>query len=147
MNLQIFHALYSLDKLEPYKVADYAAGLLTQGLDSKSLRVLAGFNSESDREEIKNYLEKTFQELKLSKLSRKEATMVLAKEFARQIVNGEIEPYEGARKIWGELCIGTDYPKELNTFIVDAADYEETYPKDPKFLESIVDNAKKLTFL
>jgi hypothetical protein len=55
-----------------------------------------------------------------------------------------LDPYEGARKIWWDVWNNYGKPKELSIFVNDATDYEETYPKDPKILESIVDNAKKL---
>lgn len=144
MDLQNFQARWTLDKLRHAELSKVASDMLVDGLDSESLRILAGLSSASDPEEIFKYFELSMKELKLQKLSKGEASLVLAKDIAKKIVSREIDPYRGARQIWAEACVVDDYPKELNVFIVDASDYEERYPKDPKILDSIVANAKRL---
>lgn len=145
MNIQLFQALWSLNKLKENELPSFAAELLNAGLDSVSLRVLAGLEKNADTDEILRYFQSTVNELGLTKISPREASFILAKHIAEKIISGTIDPYTGAREIWSEVCTGNDYPKELNAFIVDASDYEEHHPKDPKILVNIVENAKRLS--
>ncbi len=59
-----------------------------------------GKHIEGKEPEVGPLFTKALSELGIPVPSRDEASMTIAREFARQIIAGESSPYEGARRIW-----------------------------------------------
>ena len=142
MDLKTFQALWSLEEISTSELPKFATELLAQNYDSESLCVLAGLDG-SDWESVNFYFKKMLREMDIIPLKKREAGIILAKNIAKKIVSAEVDPEKGAREIW-RISRASDSPKELDGFIVDVTDYEEHFPRNPEFLESITERARKL---
>ena len=69
-------------------------------------------------------LRQAFHEAGLEPIDERAARWRLAYEAARQIVDAEVSPLEGATALW-HLCNELDMPKPLRYFVYLAADYGE----------------------
>ena len=98
-------------------LVDAAAEALAAGLDSPTLRVLAGTPHSSADAEASELAEATFNELGLDIESRLSSAALIegARQLARRFIAGEMEARELARLLYG-LYVGADYPAELNTW-------------------------------
>jgi hypothetical protein len=119
--------------LQSEELPGRAAAALEQGLDSSSLRVLAGLKDPigSDLERIVDRVAAEL-ELKLPE-SKRDAVLLAARGIAQRILSGEMTPSDGARRIWS-LWID-DYPEELLLFVGAASqldDYVAERVRDPK---------------
>src|SRR5262245_50935256 len=83
---------------------------LLEGYDSPSLRMLAGL-TEKDIDQAVPLFKKAVMELGWPLPDRLEAVKSLSRQVARQILSGEVQPYEGSKRIW-ELTLkaGGDPP-------------------------------------
>ncbi len=74
----------------------------------------------------------------------KEATVILAREILKSILDGEIEPYKGARKIWNKLARQTGADQRLILFIGLASEYEDSSSKVDRehYSNRIIEEAK-----
>jgi hypothetical protein len=99
--------------LDGSEYVDWAMDCLEEGLDSKSLRLLAGFDKKhpykSDFEEL---FRQSLNELDWKYLSNEEVLFDYTKSLARQILSGEIKPAKGVEKIYG-IYIQLGLPSEL----------------------------------
>ena len=81
-------------------VQKLAIRLLEEGRSSPALYELAGTPAFALGRDLDGLVEQMFNELDVQRLTDGEATLLLAQQIADDIVNGRIEPYEGARRIW-----------------------------------------------
>jgi hypothetical protein len=130
MNIDIINARWILDLLPSEEIPGFATEALTEGLDTPSLRILAGFNNPI-LSEIGPIFEKALHELGVINYSRQEAALLLAHFYAKQIVDGTLKPYEGASKIWREASdiVRQDNIHSLDPFIYWADEYESSNNK------------------
>lgn len=125
MELPLFQALWQLRELPPEKVHVEATRLLESGLESPALIELAGAVTASSFAEIDPIARQAFSELGASDLSDNEARWIVAFNVARQIVAAEIEPFDGASRLWS-LATDLRLPGQpINYFVYLAADYAE----------------------
>ena len=115
-------AQWRLGRLRSAELPALAGAALDRGLDSPALRQLAGLPASIDYEAV-DLLRQVARELDIPIPDEREALLALARSIARQIVDGDVPPYDGARQIWG-LC-GGDYPEELLAFVDAASDMDD----------------------
>lgn len=98
-------------------LVDAAADALAAGLDSPTLRVLAGTPHSSADAEASELAERTFNELGLDIESRMSSTALIegARQLARRFLAGEMEARELTRVLYG-LYVRADYPDALNAW-------------------------------
>jgi hypothetical protein len=102
---------------------------LLAGVDTPSLRMLAGLGRNEERE-ARDLFAAVIDELNLSAQipgDETEALWLLARQSAANIVNGTIDPLKGADIIWKDFIEPLDYPPALMPFpnaIVAAYDPE-----------------------
>jgi hypothetical protein len=99
-------------------LVDAAAAALASGLDSPTLRVLAGsarFSAEADATEL---AAATFAELGLDIEPRLSSAALIdgARQLARSFLAGDVEARQLARLLAG-LYVQAGYPAELNTWL------------------------------
>jgi hypothetical protein len=75
-----------------------AVDALSNGLDSPSLRVLAGANPKEAG--LGELFESAIDELGYSSVDKKYAAIYLSRQIAERITAGQIGEYEGAKGIW-----------------------------------------------
>lgn len=110
---QFFLRINLEPNLEDSEYVDWAMECLVDGFDSKSLRLLAGFDKrhpyKADFEEL---FRKSLDELGWDYLSDKEVLFDYAKSLAKQILSEEIEINEGVEKL-NSVYILLGFPTEL----------------------------------
>lgn len=108
---------------------DAAVRALEVGCDSTSLRILAGL-TVADADEAKVMFDRVLVELDVSWPAKRDAAVLLARELAKEILNGTTAPYAGAKQIWKlSLRTADGHVPELDPFIYAASAWEER-PED-----------------
>lgn len=120
--------LWSLGRLRSEELPIVAGEWLSKGLDSASLRLLAGETSPimSDAGPL---FEKCLAELGFVAPNKNEALLALAKHCAQEIVDGNVTPYEGAGRICREVASQMDHPSPLFLSFVGAASELDDVPE------------------
>jgi lipoprotein-releasing system ATP-binding protein len=131
----------------------WAGKALEAGLDTKSLRILAGLNLPRERDEIEPYFRKAVAELELKWPSWEEATYSHLREIAEAILSRQITPSEGCSTIY---CLSADlgHPQALRNWIylddqLSLTDYRnlteaELEAEVQREAESIIQNADQV---
>lgn len=114
----------AVDRLPPESLPDVATGALMHGYDSPSLRELAGAPVD-DHEANRPLLAAAVSKIGLEIPSQSAAHWFLVRELATQILDGSIDPYAGARRIWAEHWHEMNRPDELADFVALTSDWED----------------------
>jgi hypothetical protein len=121
-----------------------AVGLLTAGFDSRALVELAGL-SGADTGEARVLRDRALGEMSVAVPNPREATIRLARELARKIVDGSLPPYDGAERIWDlTLRINPERIHELDPFVYAASEWRSRPGDRPFFESAIVSEARAL---
>jgi len=105
--------------VQPEELIRLAVDALLAGVDTPSLRMLAGLGRNEELE-ARGLFRAVLDELDLSaEVPEREldALRSLAREVAAAIVNKDIEPVEAAHRIWQDFAAPLDYPPELMPFV------------------------------
>ena len=109
---QFFAKLY-LQKASSDDYVDWAFACLDEGLDSKSLRLLAALSkNHSIKADFEELFRLSLNELDWNYLSKKEVLIDYAKDLAKQILSGEIEPEDGI-EIINKIYLQLNFPPQL----------------------------------
>jgi hypothetical protein len=142
--LQLVAAKAVLDLATPQDLADAATAALEDDLDSPSLRLLAGLTSD-DLDEARALLDRALVELSLRKPNQRDAVLDLAHEFAAEVVEETLAPYQGAKRIWElTLRVPEEHLPELDSFVYAASEWEDRPEDRARFDEGIVTAARAL---
>ena len=128
MNRSLTLTLWALGRLPSEQLPEVATDWLAKGLDSPSLRQLAGVGSPV-MSEVGPLFEKVLAELEVAAPNKEEALMFLDRHYAQQIVEGTVSPYEGAQKIWWQVTNAFKKPSQLLLTFVGAASELEDLPE------------------
>ena len=123
METELAAANWNLGYLASEELPRIALAWLSTGLDSPSLRILAG-ESQPIMSEVGPMFERALQELNIPTPSPAEATMQIARHIAHEIVTGFRTPYAGAKEIW-RLSSSCGTVDTLLAFVGQASDYED----------------------
>jgi hypothetical protein len=117
-----------------------ACSALVDGLDSPSLRVLAGLDGK-DHVEVRKYLEKVLYELEGEALpTRDEAAWILVRHLIDAIVDGAIEPHEGLHTLIHNVYWAMDWSTSSTKFVGDSIGIQKLYGLCDSFDELSVAN-------
>ena len=141
-------AFWQLELLPSEDLPPIAANALEKGLDSPSLRILAG-----EMEKVASIVGPLFlaalRELGIPLPDPASAQMTAARFYARKIVDGSLSPYEGAYCIWWEIANEAYPTKEeseiwnrLRVFVGLASEYEGNPRHQKEYEDQIVQEAK-----
>ena len=127
--------------------SEVAMGALVDGCDSPALRILAGLMA-CEADEARELFDQVLVELNVSKPSKRDAVMHLARETAKRIVTGDTAPFEGAEQIWDlSRHLADEHLIELDTFGYAVSEWDDR-PEDRRvFEDGIVAAAKELVSL
>jgi len=116
MDIKLLAAYWSLGQLNSEALPRLAQEALENGLDSPSIRMLAGEQNPimSDAAPV---FEQALVELSVDIPTKREAAIQIAQHHAEAIVSGKISPAEGARRIIGEAYRQCDELNELLVFV------------------------------
>lgn len=155
MNLDIEIALWAIGMRDVRMLPSIALQAHSDGLDGPALNALsrAGNFQPADADKLLRQavmeMKKTFptKEQAESFLALKKMEgLTIAKQIAKDILNGETTPYEGARKIWWNVWNDYGRLEELTEFVGLADDYEdhELDGQRNQICNEIITAAKKL---
>ena len=143
MKIELAQALRQIGKLAAETLPDVAIQALGRGFDGPALRELAGLQRPTEQD-IGNLFERALKEVGCLPISKREAGLIVANDIAQDIINGNIEPYEGARRIWWDIWDQNRELDELKVFVGLASGYEEEPSHRQEYIVDIIKEARKL---
>jgi len=123
--LMISLSKYVLGRLAGEKIPEIALTLLENGYENDEILELIGMHKPTLQDGEKIFL-KGLAKLSIQLPDVSGATYCLARQIAQMIIDGEITPYEGARKIWWDLANVENADRRLKSFIGLASEYEDS---------------------
>ncbi|MFL5407223.1 MAG: hypothetical protein ACJ79O_15390, partial [Myxococcales bacterium] len=118
--------LWTLGFLGPDELPEIATKALVAGLDTPSLRCLAGSDGE-DSPTLNKLFEEVLSELGLAGMTRADAARRYAAMVSGQILRGEVSPIEGARLIVGAARrVDERNFHDLDPFIYCESEYDDS---------------------
>ena len=145
VNLRLVAAKTMLDVAGTDAVALEAARALQEGMDSPSIRRLAGMTN-ADSAEVRAVFSAALRELNIESPTLHEAAMLVATEIARRITEGTVSPFEGAKAIWNLVRrLPDEHLPELDTFVYGASEWEERPEDHAAFAAGILAAARDIT--
>lgn len=137
--LKVLHAKWTLQSVYPEDVPEICQALVEAGLDSPTLRKLAGLNPP-EYDQVPQLLPRLFSETGMEEKTKIEAAWLLVHEYSNRILKGTMGAYEGARRI-GQF--GNDFDPlfpYLRPFVAAWYEWDE-YPEHSQALESKIRTA------
>jgi hypothetical protein len=117
-------ARLTIGELGTEPLPDLAAEALARGIDSPSLRILAGTPRQDVREARALFVE-AMSELGVSLPSEAERRRALVMFWAKEMVQGTLSPYDASRLIWWEGWEELGHPDDLTVFVGLASEWED----------------------
>jgi hypothetical protein len=120
-----------------------ACRALEEGHDGPNLRQLAGLDNPA-RRNVTKLVEGALRELGVrAPIAKRDAALCMAGHVAREIIEGKVEPYRGACRIWLTYSFGVC---ELHHWSDLAVNYEAATNADQTKLadQQIIESAKSL---
>lgn len=128
-----------VDLQRPEELPHVASRALARGIDAPALRELAGLGP-SDPREARDLFMLAMAQLGIEPPTRWDAVL----SWAHEIVDGTVQPYEGARLIWWHGWERLDRPHELTGFVGLASQWEEDPALRPLYEDEIIALARRL---
>lgn len=123
-SLDLVASKWVLGRISSEALPQIAADLLEAGLDTPSLRRLAG-EMRATLGETGLLFEEILDELGVAIPDRSRAGRVLARTYAAQITEGSMAAYDGARQIWQIQIEVEGLTPELGPFVYWASEWQE----------------------
>lgn len=150
MDLELVAAEWEAGLLAPERVPAIAVRLMEDGLDSPSLSLAAGL-LPSETADAHRLFHAALAELGVprERSTEEERGAALAAEYARRILDDEVEPYQGARTIW-QLAIdhfdSETYRRvgNLDALIILADEWEQLPEQRAEIEQDIREQAKRV---
>lgn len=133
----------AIDEQPSEDLPGLAADALARGLDSPALRDAAGA-SPQDVREARDHFVAALDELGFVVPNADEAVWRLVEYRAKQIVDGEITPYDGASWIWRSASLRVEREGDLRIFEGLASEWEDDPEHRQGYDEQIVEEARVL---
>ena len=121
---------------------EFGVQALVDGLDSPSLRRLAGSEREDGQTQLALF-HRSLGELGVGIPTPVEAGLARARRIASSVLRGETPPYQGAKQIWREV---SDRFPELETpryFKAYASEYEDDVKHQDYYAAAIVNECRE----
>jgi hypothetical protein len=142
MSFEYVIVAYVLGYVPAEELPNAAAEALGVGLDSPSLRQLAGAQGDNS-EAIIRLLHRAASELSMTIPSVAEAARMYAKRIARDILAATVSPYEGARHLW-QVYVRCPVDK-LRPFVGLASEYEDDMKHRDEYARLIMEESRRLS--
>ena len=124
LDIEAFAARWILATIPANELPDVASIALTVGHEGPALRELAG-EIDPSRSDVSSLVDRVLRELGAPQLTRADAAVVLATRVAARIVDGSVEPYDGAKRIWHLAREVPEVGHALDPFIYWASEFED----------------------
>ena len=124
-------------------LSDLAADALAHGIDSPSLRILAG-TSKGDVREARDLFVEAMEELGVEMPSEAEARRAMVRYWATEMIAGTLTPYAGSRLIWWRGWEPLGRPDDLTLFVGLASQWEDDPDRRPGYERDMLAAASSL---
>ena len=145
--IEEFHwieASLRLDLITADEVVGWASERVAAA-DTKGLVLLAAMRKPVRRDDVTSSLRDIAASEHLSWPTDFEAGLTVARRVARRIVDGDLEPIDGARMIWWKVCTWTPELRErLNQFVGLASEWEDSPAHRAEYDEDILEACEAL---
>ncbi|OAI54235.1 hypothetical protein AYO47_00545 [Planctomyces sp. SCGC AG-212-M04] len=144
MNWPLIAAQYALGLIAPRDLPHLADKLLQSSDDPQSVVDLAVLPPE-DTVQIQRTFQCVLEDLNLEYPTENAALILVATQFARKVVHGQLPVYVGARQI-ADLWLyrtSADVP-EVRHFYGLVHAYDESDPKEPEYLDRMLEECRRL---
>jgi hypothetical protein len=142
MDLNLAAAWLALGKLESEDAIAAASSALDRGVYSESLGLL--MYERPVWSEVGPLFMRALYELGIPVPSRDQASLIIARDYARQIIAGETSPYDGARRIWWKVANEPGADASLLSFVGLASAWEDCPPYRAQYEADIMEEAQRL---
>ena len=132
--LRFLAARLVLGAVRTDELPDEAAALLVEGLDSGSLRALAG-QDRWDGDRSRDLLGDALKESGTAMPTASEARRMLADYLVRAMAEGRRDPYSACREIWSMAWNFGDEDTDLTPFVGLATEWEESPESEQSAIE------------
>ena len=126
MDIKLAIAYWKLGNLPSEDLPKIAMQALESGLDSQSLRVLAG-EQNKEMSTLSPLFEKCVKELNIPVPTNKESVFIIARHYAQQITSSKINPIVGAEAIISEAYHMSDNEDDCDNLLVFSGLSSEYY--------------------
>jgi hypothetical protein len=116
-----------LGKISLHALPDIALQALEQGLDTPSLRILAGLSDHENEFVIDRYFKDTLLELSIELPDRRQAAIEVGLAIADEIFDGKRTIYEGVRDIECQALDAYPFYQETKNYVYDSISFEKAY--------------------
>jgi hypothetical protein len=100
---------------------------LEQGLDSPSLRILAGLTKDENEFILERYLKDTLRELSIDLPDKRRAAIEVGLAIADEIIEGKRKIFEGVQDIKWKAIDAYPFYEETKNYCYDSIGFEKTY--------------------
>ena len=111
-------------------MVEAATQALVDGLDSPSLRELAGVRVDDAPYEAPDLCARALEELGLTPADEHEARKALARSIARRIIDGEVDEFQDAGQLWRVFMTAARYPEFAGSLIGLEDEWEGGWGRD-----------------
>ncbi|RYY77721.1 MAG: hypothetical protein EOO69_13580 [Moraxellaceae bacterium] len=118
---------YVIGDLLSDQLPGIAVSALEEGLDSPSLRILAGLPESTNPFQIKSYLKLAMTELEIGEPDLRTAALIYSAGLARQIVDGQLPVLKGVAKIRWHALDKYDFFAESRVYVYDSIRFSSIY--------------------
>jgi len=116
MKLEEYAALYILNRLPGEKLPGVALQCIESDMESDAMLELAWEKAPALRDAAPVF-ERGLKELNVAVPSKSRALLLLANIYCKQMLSGEISPFEGAFNIWQQICVEDEAPEMTFEFV------------------------------
>ena len=119
LDVNLVAARWHLGELSGEEMPGIACEALELGHDGKNLRCLAGFTNPT-RRDVSEVVDGALRELGVQEPNnRHNAALWMARRTASEIVEGHVEPYKGACRIWLSYSSGAPELKHWSDVVIN----------------------------
>ena len=142
MEYRLVQARWLLGLYPAEDLPEFAGQAMVEGHDGQAILELASFHQPTTYDIPPGLFDKALAEMGFSPLSKVEAALLVAEGIAGRMLSGEIQPDEGADRIWRLNRLADYAVREFGPFRY-GLDKVEDYPADREILLSeLLDEAE-----
>ncbi len=127
MNFRQELTTYTAGDRKTDQLPDIAIAALEEGLDTPSLRILAGMSKSDNPFELEKYFKQTLEELHIQLPGDRQAALDYAVLITDQILSGDEDIISGTQDIFYIALHNFPFEKETKKYVYDSIGLENIY--------------------
>lgn len=127
MNFKQQIAKYVTGNMATDQLPEIGMAGLREGLDTPSLRILAGLSKNESSYQIEHYFKLTLEELNISLPHPRQAAIEYALGIVNEILDGKKDVIKGTAEIRHQAIDSFNFYSESNKYLYDSISFETVY--------------------